>query len=268
MNDDRDTLSLTWLGQSGFLLKTSSATIACDLYLSDFCRIKSRLDHTRKIPIPLAPEQLEPIDHYLITHAHSDHFDPETIGPIMKPQPKTQFYCPSDCKRVIAEYFPSSAERFQLVGCEKEYLLSKNIRMRPLPAAHEELAKGTDGEYIAVSYLLLLDDVHYAIVFGGDTIPFGHQARMIRSAIPAKWKLLLVLPVNGRDAERAKLGFKGNMTIDEAIDLYHKTQADCLIPCHFGMFALNDIKIPLTQEYFNKKDCRTVIPEIMKKISL
>jgi L-ascorbate metabolism protein UlaG (beta-lactamase superfamily) len=263
-----DDLTLFWLGQSGFLLKTPSATIACDLYLSDFCRKKSRLDHTRKMPIPIAPEQLEPIDHFLITHAHIDHFDPETIGPIMKSQPKTQFYCPSDCKRVIAEYFPSSADRFQLVGCEKEYLLSKNMRLRPLPAAHEELTKDTDGEYIAVSYLLLLDDVHQAIVFGGDTIPFDHQARMIRSAIPANYKLSLVLPVNGRDAQRAQLGFKGNMTLDEAVDLYHQTQADCLVPCHFGMFALNDLKSPPAQEYFDKNDCRTVIPEMMKKISL
>lgn len=259
---------LTWLGQSSFLLGTQETTIACDLYLSDYCKKRSKLDHTRKMMIPVSPEKLDPINHYLITHAHIDHFDPETVGPILLSQPQAKFYCPPDCRRVIEEFFKVYESRFNLICSGKEYALTDSIRLLPLPAAHEELTKDEDGEDITMSYLLLFDKIRKAVFFAGDTIPFDGQDELIRKATPENFELTLVLPVNGRDAKRAALGFKGNLTLDEAINLYRQTNGHRLVPCHFGMFELNDIQIPLEQKYFLNKQCNAVIPIINSQFEL
>jgi L-ascorbate metabolism protein UlaG (beta-lactamase superfamily) len=261
-------LSLLWLGQSGFLLRTQTDTLACDLYLSDYCQKKSKLDHTRKTSIPIPPEELEDISHYLITHAHADHFDPETVGPILQSQPYTQFYCPPDGKQIVDEHFPSWESRFTLLKTGHAYALTDTIRLIPLPAAHEELAKDENGEYISMSYLLLLDDMHKAVFFAGDTIPFDSQAERIRNLLPEAYALILVLPVNGRDFKRAELGFKGNLTVDEAIELYHSCNADFLVPCHFGMFNLNDIQHPLHRDYFEKYNVNVMIPKCNLEINM
>lgn len=265
MNSD---MALTWLGQSGFILQSEDKVFACDLYLSDYCTKISRLDHTRKMPIPVMPEKLDYIDHYLVTHPHADHFDPETIGAILKTGRKTVFYCPPSCTEKINKYLPYFSGRFKFLKSEKEYLLADNIRLFALPAAHEELEKDASGEYVSFSYLLIFDSQKRAVFFAGDTIPFDGQAEMIKKLVPEGFKLTCVLPVNGRDEDRSKLGFKGNLTVVEAADLCNKCGASLVVPCHFGMFELNDAKEEISQKVFREKGCMAVIPELKKEILL
>lgn len=261
-------LSLTWLGQSGFLLDYRGVRIACDLYLSDFCRKKSRLDHTRKMPIPVQPESLDDIGHYLVTHGHIDHFDPETVGPVMKANPATVFHCPPACRKIAGEYFPGGMERFHFVNTLKAYQLEKGVSLIALPAAHEELDKDGDGEYIAFAYLLLFEDCSTAVFFCGDSLVYAGLEGYIKAFLPPGYKLFMVLPVNGRDKERAALGFKGNMNMAEAADLCRECGAEMLIPCHFGMFALNDLSAPPVAEDLAAMGVRAMIPEVLKPIVL
>ena len=99
-------LKLCWLGQSGFLISGGKTEIIADPYLSDSClKLNSRLDHTRHTPIVRNPAELTP-DYYLITHPHADHFDPETIAPVMENSPETGFLCPPSCIDKIRTFFP------------------------------------------------------------------------------------------------------------------------------------------------------------------
>ena len=163
---------------------------------------------------------------------------------------------------------PDFSERFKFLKSGKEYLLADNTRLLALPAAHEELEKDADGEYIAFSYLLVFDSQKKAVFFAGDTIPFNGQAEMIKGGVPEGFKLICVLPVNGRDEERARLGFKGNLTSAEAADLCNKCGASLMLPCHFGMFALNDAKEEISEDVFRSKGYNAVIPELIKGFSI
>ncbi len=261
-------ISLKWLGQSGFLLKSPETVIACDLYLSDYCVKMSKLDHTRLMAAPVAADSLDYIDHYLITHGHIDHFDPETVGPVLEAGEQTKFYCPPVCGSIVREHFQLNSDRFSLVNSLQEYQLASGVTLIPVPAAHEELEKDENGEYISYSYLVLFEAEKTAVFFGGDTIPYPGQDKNISEQLPEGFKLVMVLPVNGRDEERATLGFKGNFTLDEAVELCHKVHANLLVPCHYGMFALNDIREPMSQEVFASKDCPAEIPEPMKEITI
>ena len=259
-------IGLEWLGQSGFLLHSPQIEIACDLYLSDFCRKKSKLDHTRLMPVPIQPEDLDLIDHYLITHAHIDHFDPETVGAVLRANPETKFWCPPSCQKVINEYFPDQSNRFTIVNSGRIYKLTANVSLIAVPAAHEELEKTPDGEYIYFSYVILFATEKKAVFFAGDTIPYPGQAEMIRKYIPGNFELTMILPVNGRDKKRADLGFKGNMNIDEAVTLANDCSASSLVPCHFDMFALNNAPQSMDLQLFRKFKGETHIPEIFNKV--
>ncbi|MDA3798117.1 MAG: MBL fold metallo-hydrolase [Kiritimatiellae bacterium] len=260
-------MKLTWLGQSGFLLQSDKSMIACDLYLSDYCQEKSRLDHTRQMNIPVNPDQLDNIDHYLITHGHIDHFDPKTIGPIMMANEKTRFYCPPDCEKLVDEHFAEFKEKFVFIHGFESYKIA-DFQLIPLPAAHEELEKDNDGEYIAYSYMLLFEQEKLAIFFGGDTIPYDDQVENVDKNVPDGYELILVMPVNGRDKERAELGFKGNLTIEEDIEFYKQLEADLIIPCHFGMFALNDINDINELSLLEEAGCKCIVPRINREIEL
>jgi len=257
---------LAWLGQSGFLLRASDVNIACDLYLSDFCRKKSTLDHTRLMPVPVQPGKLDFIDHYLITHSHIDHFDPETVGAVLNSNTGTKFWCPPACQNVIFEYFPNESDRFCIINSGVRCRLTANTSLIAVPAAHEELEKDSDGEYVYFSYIILFAAEKKAVFFAGDTIPFAEQSGLITSNVPPDYELTMVLPVNGRDKERAELGFKGNMDIDEAVALANICGASCLVPCHFGMFALNDIPGNMSLKLFKEFEGETRIPKILNKV--
>jgi len=261
-------LCLTWLGQSGFLLQENGVTLACDLYLSDFCKKKSRLDHTRKMAIPIEPSKLPEIGHYLITHGHIDHFDPETVGPVLRRQSATRFYAPPVCRKTAEEYFPDDLARFHWVSSGKPCRLTSGVELLAVPAAHEELEKDSTGEYIAFSYLVLLAQEKKAVFFGGDTIPFAGQAELILHAVPGGYGLTMVLPVNGRDVARATLGFKGNLTLAEAAALAAECGAETLVPCHWGMFALNDLPRPPEFRDLNGFGGQVVIPQVGVAINI
>ena len=215
-------LKLCWFGQSGFLISGGKTEIIADPYLSDSClKLNSRLDHTRHTPIVRNPAELTP-DYYLITHPHADHFDPETIAPVMENSPETGFLCPPSCI----------------------------------------------DKYLSMSYLLNFTKVGKSVFIAGDTVPYAGQAAEIMRFLPDGYELSMLLPANGRDAERAALGILGNMDIDEAIGLAKECKAAYLIPCHIGMFAGNDPKEPVTKEYCESKGIRTILPEAGKEFFL
>jgi len=261
-------ITLEWLGQSGFLLHSAETEIACDLYLSDFCRKKSKLDHTRLMPIPVLPAELDFIDNYLITHGHIDHFDPETVGPILRANQNTKFWCPPACVSVIEEYFQREKARFNLINSGIELFLTEDVKLIAIPAAHEELEKDANNEYICFSYLVLFECKNKAIFFAGDTMPYPGHTEMIKKHIPRDYELTMILPVNGRDKKRADLGFKGNLNVAEAIVLANDCGAMHLVPCHYGMFALNDIPPLIGAKLFEAFKGETIIPEIKEKITL
>ncbi len=70
---DEGSVAIVWLGQAGYLLKTSAGTIVMiDPYLTDWAETQWGL--VRQIPSPIDPVELQP-DLLLISHWHEDHLD-------------------------------------------------------------------------------------------------------------------------------------------------------------------------------------------------
>ena len=88
---------ILWLGQAGFWIDTGAHKILIDPYLSNSLAKKyagKKFPHIRMMPAPIAPENLSRPDLILITHAHTDHMDSETLQPIFKNYPDVPFIVP------------------------------------------------------------------------------------------------------------------------------------------------------------------------------
>ena len=93
-------LSIWWLGQGGFIVKSPAGVIAAiDPYLSNSCKVRGEmkgLNFDRLTVPPMTPQELVGIDLCALTHSHQDHLDPETIGPYLEAGGTGPFLAPAE----------------------------------------------------------------------------------------------------------------------------------------------------------------------------
>lgn len=65
-------MKVTWIGQSGYILKSGSTEIMLDPYLSDAVNMLE--NRPRLVSAPIKPEDIH-ADAVICTHNHTDHLD-------------------------------------------------------------------------------------------------------------------------------------------------------------------------------------------------
>lgn len=227
---------LVWLGQAGFWIETGSHRLLIDPYLSNSLGRKyagdAHKDHTRQVPIPVAPKDLPRPDLILATHGHTDHLDHETLAPLHAQFPDVPVVVPASCEGLARERIGIDA-RLILVDAGDRCVPIPGLELHVLPAAHETLERDSQGRHLFLGYGLAASGLR--LYHSGDTIPFDGLEDAVRAFAPD----IALLPVNGRDAQRLAMGVPGNLTLEEAVSLCLATGITYLVPHHFGMFAFN-----------------------------
>jgi L-ascorbate metabolism protein UlaG (beta-lactamase superfamily) len=73
---------VTWLGHACFLLRLGGTTLLTDPFLGEHASPVPPLGPRRFAPVPLAIEQLPPVDIVLLSHNHYDHLDLPSLARI------------------------------------------------------------------------------------------------------------------------------------------------------------------------------------------
>jgi L-ascorbate metabolism protein UlaG (beta-lactamase superfamily) len=227
---------LYWLGQAGFVIEIGGYRLVVDPYLSDSLATKyrgGRFPHERLMPPPIAPERLGAVDLVLATHAHTDHMDPDTLRPLLAANASARLVAPAAEAAKARERSGLDAARMLLMTGGQSIEPLPDLRIAATPAAHTALETDEQDRNRFLGYAIRAGGV--TIWHSGDCVPFDGLVEAVRPLRPD----LVLLPVNGRDAELERNGFAGNFSLDEAIGLAADIGAPAMIAHHHGMFAFN-----------------------------
>lgn len=228
---------LWWLGHCGFVVKYGTSIIYIDPYLSNSQEARYRRSgppHPRLMSAPLHPALVRHASLLLATHAHQSHLDPGTAPAILAASPRARLVLPRSAAgrahMMGIDYLRmttmDAGQRLEFAGADGEV-----IRIDAIASAHESLDWTEREGHPYLGYILRLGDC--AIYHAGDCAPYdGLAGQLLPYAID-----VAMLPINGRDAAR---GMPGNFTIAEAAALAEEARFGCLVPMHYGMFAVND----------------------------
>lgn len=215
-------VTLWWLGQAGFILKSPAGIIAAlDPYLSNSCKAvgdQHGFNFDRLVPPPLAAGDLPGVDLYVITHSHQDHLDPETLNAYRAAGGHGRYVAP-----------PETVDKLRSLGVpESEMTMvwpNKAVAVGDLTVrATFAIPLGGD-DLTHVGYLFF--------VRGGPTVyctgDTGYH-EVLGDAVAAHRPDVLVTVING--------AFR-NLGPAEAAALAKRADAKVVIPCHHDLFPDN-----------------------------
>lgn len=224
-------VSLTWLGQAGFIMRGGGVTVLVDACLSDH--------DGRTYPPPVDPATLTGVDLVLCTHEHIDHFDAATVAAVAAASPGAPVVVPAP---IVDQATAAGVPADRVVGAVAgKALTGLAVPVHPVPARHGKDVSDayTFGEQLSggqVRYLGYVLEIGGARIYhAGDTLWYDGQEQTLRDL----GVHVMLLPINGRDPVREADNLVGNLGPREAALLAAKAGADLLVPMHWDLFAHN-----------------------------
>ena len=199
-----------FLGQAGFLFKTAEGSLlGVDLYLSDCC--ERYFGFKRLMPHLLDAGELT-LDYLVATHAHYDHFDPDSV-PVLMANGHTELIGAKDTAEECERLHITDNVTYLSVG---DTLIRNEIKITAVPCDHGAETPHAIG--------LLIEIAGKRIYIMGDTCfrPDYLDNEMLRGVD------LLILPINGAF---------GNLNESEAARVVSILKPKLAVPCHYWNFA-------------------------------
>ena len=219
--DSSGTWSGSHLGQHSFIFKIADKIIAFDPFLTP---VDGRLQ-----PPFIPAEEFENVDIIFGSHDHGDHIDRPSLAAMAAASPRAVFVFPQAVIDSITE-IPHD----RICGLNDGMTVEiSGVKITGIAAAHELLEPTPEGLYPCLGFV-----VEYAgktLYHSGDCCIYeGLQTKL------SSWHFdLMMLPINGRDADRYRTGCIGNMTFQEAVDLAGVLKPELVWPAHYDMFPGN-----------------------------
>ena len=225
------TVSLTWIGQAGFLVRTPATRLAVDPFLSDH--------PGRRFPSPVGVDDLAGTELVLATHQHLDHLDVPALAALLERDDRARVVLPAPA---LADAAEAGLPPGRLVGARPgEPLAAGDVTVHPVPALHgvhvaDAYSHGLPGDGDGVRYLgYVLETPEGRVYHAGDTLRWDGQAELLRHHRVD----VALLPINGRDPGREAQDIVGNLDAGEALALARDAAVGTVVPMHYDLMDGN-----------------------------
>ena len=225
-------VNIKYIGQCGFIISSEGLRIVTDPHLS------YRLENThycaetpwkRLYAPPCTLSEIDP-DYIIISHAHDDHLDPDTVKEYILSGKKAFFIAPAPICCILEEL---GVDPDKIIPArDKRASAFKDCEIIPIACAHTEFHTDGNRDFFELSYIIKIGGK--SIFFGGDMSLYEDLSERISLEKPD----LLLLPCNGRDEERSSKGIIGNITEVEAASLASELGVP-FVPMHHDLYAIN-----------------------------
>ena len=224
---DSDKDMVVWLGHASFFIRLKGITFLIDPVLYSLPMIKRRSE------LPCEPEQLRNIDFMLLSHAHRDHMDKQSIKTIFSHNPQLKALKPLKAGEILRSASPKLP--YQEAGWFQKYdLVPNEVEVFYLPASHWHRRGMTDmNKVLWGSFVLRTKE--FSIYFAGDTAIDSHFEEIENLFGPMD---LCIMPVGAY--KPSFLMAKSHMNPHEAVKAFNYLRGGTFIPMHYGTFDLSD----------------------------
>ena len=193
----------------------------------------------------MQPSWITCVDYILCSHDHKDHYDRDTVIPVLKANPGARIVIPFSARPSLLE---DGISEDDILACQAgRKLMTGNICIEAIPGKHNGFDYSIASGYPYLGYIVRMGP--FTLYHAGDTLYYEELPALLARADVH----MAFVPVNGWDEERRQKGFASNMMYSEAAELCRKAGIRLMIPCHYDMFTLNTEQIGKFVNYVNNK---------------
>ena len=254
-----------WLGQSGFLIKTSSGVLLFDPYLSDSLTKKyaeTDKPHVRLSELVVEPGLLDMVDVVTSSHNHTDHLDAFTLNPLREANESLVILVPEANRAFAADRLQMNADEVAVLDAGQSATFGA-FTLHAVPAAHNDLDTDDQGRHKYLGFVAEFEagGRRCFVYHSGDTLRYEGMAETLK-----QWPIdLALLPINGNKPERR---VAGNLFGDEAAQLAKDIGADLVLPCHYDLFAFNTASPDLFTETCESLGQPYRVPKLGERVDI
>ncbi|AMR26684.1 hypothetical protein A0257_05895 [Hymenobacter psoromatis] len=219
---------LVWLGHACFLLRIQGVSLLFDPVLF------SSLGLRRRHPLPCRPEDVRNIDYLLLSHAHRDHLDEQSIKLLARQNPRMKVLSSLGMAGLLRGIAPGLP--VQEAGWWQQYDLGPDapFEIYYLPASHWSRRGLFDlNKILWGSFLIKTAD--RLIYFAGDTSYADHFEQIEQTFGPID---IVLMPIGAY--KPAFMMSKSHVNPHEAAKAANVLRAGHVVPMHYGTFDLSD----------------------------
>ncbi|WP_223649108.1 MBL fold metallo-hydrolase [Hymenobacter psoromatis] len=219
---------LVWLGHAGFLLRVAGVSLIFDPVL--FSSVGLRHRHA----LPCRPEDVRNVDYLLLSHAHRDHLDEQTIKVLAQHNPQLKVLSALGTAGLLGGIAPTLP--VQEAGWWQQFDLGPTapFELYYLPASHWSRRGLFDlNKILWGSFLLKTAD--RLIYFAGDTSYAEHFEQIEQTFGPVD---ILLMPIGAY--KPPFMMSQSHVNPHEAAKAANVLRAGHVVPMHYGTFDLSD----------------------------
>lgn len=213
---------IRWLGHSGFVIRWHGTTLLLDPNVSDHCTVSKRI-----MEFPPQFGAMGPV-HVLISHAHFDHLNQDTLVSISD---LTSIVIP-DGSDVFLDRIHRASTQVIPAHMNTTYQIG-SLRVTPVHAVHNgNRFHPLHSKFDAFGYMIQSPE-GTTLYYAGDTA-YDNRWKELRETFHPD---MAILPI-GAYAPRIPLKYH-HVNPEEAVAAAAELGVKKVIPCHFGTFTLS-----------------------------